>query len=82
MSEAEIRGRRPNLPMRRLLTGADFDPEDVSARQGQHPLDRREFGPFLLQTDLSGKVLRAPIPLPGVSSPDITCSPGAQSSSQ
>ena len=29
-----------------------------------------EFGPFLLHTDATGKVLEAPIPLPGVESPD------------
>jgi hypothetical protein len=41
------------------------------------PIDRRgtlwfgdEFGPFLLHTDLTGKVVEAPIPLPGVRSPD------------
>ena len=54
----------------RLLTGGDFDIESVR-------IDRRgtlwfgdEFGPFLLHTDLSGKVLGAPIPLPDVKSPD------------
>lgn len=29
-----------------------------------------EFGPFLLHTDATGKVLEAPVPLPGVESPD------------
>jgi hypothetical protein len=54
----------------RLLTGGDFDVESVR-------MDRRgelwfgdEFGPFLLHTDVTGKVLEAPIPLPGVKSPD------------
>jgi hypothetical protein len=54
----------------RLLTGADFDIESVR-------MDRRgtlwfgeEFGPFLVNTDDTGKVLRAPIPLPDVKSPD------------
>jgi hypothetical protein len=54
----------------RLLTGGDLDIESVR-------VDRRgtlwfgdEFGPFLLNTDATGKVLRAPIPLPGVKSPD------------
>lgn len=54
----------------RLLTGGDFDIESVR-------IDRRgtlwfgeEFGPFLLHTDLTGKVLQAPIPLPDVKSPD------------
>lgn len=54
----------------RLLTGGDFDPESVR-------IDRRgdlwfgdEFGPFLLHTDATGRVLEAPIPLPDVKSPD------------
>ena len=54
----------------RYLTGGDFDIESFR-------IDRRgtlwfgdEFGPFLLHTDLSGKVLEKPIPLPGVRSPD------------
>jgi hypothetical protein len=54
----------------RYLTGGDFDIESFR-------IDRRgtlwfgdEFGPFLLHTDLTGKVLEAPIPLPGVRSPD------------
>jgi hypothetical protein len=37
-----------------------------------------EFGPFLVHTDATGKVLEAPIPLPGVSSPDYPAdAPGA-----
>jgi hypothetical protein len=54
----------------RPLTGGDFDPESVR-------IDRRgdlwfgdEFGPFLLHTDATGRVLEAPIPLPDVKSPD------------
>jgi hypothetical protein len=54
----------------RYLTGGDFDPESFR-------IDRRgtlwfgdEFGPFLLHTDLTGKVLEPPIPLPGVRSRD------------
>jgi hypothetical protein len=54
----------------RYLTGGDFDIESFR-------IDRRgtlwfgdEFGPFLLHTDATGRVLEAPIPLPGVKSPD------------
>ena len=54
----------------RLLTGGDFDIESVR-------IDRRgdlwfgdEFGPYLLHTDRHGRVEEAPIPLPGVRSPD------------
>ena len=50
----------------RYLTGGDFDIESFR-------IDRRgtlwfgdEFGPFLLHTDATGRVLEAPIPLPGV----------------
>jgi hypothetical protein len=53
----------------RYLTGGDFDIESFR-------IDRRgtlwfgdEFGPFLLHTDATGKVLEKPIPLPGVRSP-------------
>jgi hypothetical protein len=54
----------------RLLTGGDFDIESVRMdRRGDFWLGD-EFGPFLLHTDATGKVLEAPIPLPGVKSPD------------
>jgi glycerophosphoryl diester phosphodiesterase len=53
----------------RLLTGADFDLESVRrARDGTFWFGE-EFGPFLLHTDASGRVLEAPVPLPGVQSP-------------
>ena len=54
----------------RLLTGADFDIESVR-------IDRRgelwfgdEFGPWLLHANNKGRLLEAPIALPGVKSPD------------
>jgi glycerophosphoryl diester phosphodiesterase len=54
----------------RLLTGSDFDIESIR-------IDRRgdfwvgdEFGPFLLHFDEDGRLLEAPIHLPGVKSPD------------
>ena len=54
----------------RLLTGSDFDPESMRvARDGTFWFGD-EFGPFLLQTDRTGKVLRAPVPLPGVKAPE------------
>jgi hypothetical protein len=53
----------------RLLTGADFDLESVRrARDGSFWFGE-EFGPFLLHTDAAGRVLEAPIALPGVQSP-------------
>ncbi len=53
----------------RLLTGADFDLESVrQANDGSYWFGE-EFGPFLLHTDATGRVLDAPYPLPGVQSP-------------
>src|ERR671919_717885 len=53
----------------RLLTGADFDLESVRQAKDGSLWFGEEFGPFLLHTDASGKVLEAPVPLPGVQSP-------------
>jgi hypothetical protein len=54
----------------RLLTGGDFDIESMRVARDGTPWFGEEFGPFLLHTDATGKVLEAPIPLPGVESPD------------
>jgi hypothetical protein len=53
----------------RLLTGADFDLESVRRTRDGDLWFGEEFGPFILHTDATGKVLEAPIPLPGVQSP-------------
>jgi glycerophosphoryl diester phosphodiesterase len=53
----------------RLLTGADFDIESVRKTHDGTLWFGDEFGPFLIHTDDEGKVLEAPIPLPGVKSP-------------
>jgi hypothetical protein len=53
----------------RRLTGADFDPESVRRDPRGDLWFGEEFGPFILHTDARGKVLEAPIPLPGVQSP-------------
>jgi glycerophosphoryl diester phosphodiesterase len=53
----------------RLLTGSDFDLESVRRAKDGTFWFGEEFGPFLLHTDATGKVLEAPIPLPGVQSP-------------
>jgi glycerophosphoryl diester phosphodiesterase len=53
----------------RLLTGADFDLESVRRAPNGDLWFGEEFGPFLLHTDATGRVLEAPIPLPGVQSP-------------
>ena len=55
---------------RRLLTGADFDIESFRVDRRGTLWFGEEFGPFLLHTDASGRVLEAPIPLPDVKSPD------------
>jgi len=54
---------------RRLLTGGDFDIESVRRARDGTLWFGDEFGPFLLHTDRTGKVLEAPFPLPGVKSP-------------
>ena len=53
----------------RLLTGADFDIESFRRLPDGTFYFGDEFGPFLLHTDSTGKMLDAPIPLPGVQSP-------------
>lgn len=54
---------------KRLLTGADFDPESlVRAKDGSFWIGE-EFGPFLLHFGADGVLLQAPVPLPGVKSP-------------
>jgi glycerophosphoryl diester phosphodiesterase len=54
----------------RLLTGGDFDIESVRPAPDGTWWFGEEFGPFLLHTDARGRLLEAPIPTPGVSSPD------------
>jgi hypothetical protein len=54
----------------RLLTGADFDIESVRKAKDGTLWFGDEFGPFLLHTDGTGKVLEAPIALPGVQAPE------------
>jgi glycerophosphoryl diester phosphodiesterase len=53
----------------RVLTGADLDIESLRVADDGTLWFGDEFGPFLLHTDATGKVLEAPIPLPGVQSP-------------
>ncbi len=54
----------------RTLTGGDFDIESFRIARDGTLWFGDEFGPFLIHTDRTGKVLEAPIPLPGVQSPD------------
>jgi hypothetical protein len=53
----------------RLLTGADLDIESLRIARDGTLWFGDEFGPFLVHTDATGKVLEAPIGLPGVQSP-------------
>ena len=52
-----------------MLTGGDFDIESFREARDGTLWFGDEFGPFLLHTDARGRVLEAPIPLPGVQSP-------------
>jgi len=54
----------------RQLTGGDFDIESVRQDAGGDFWFGDEFGPWLLHTDASGKLIEAPIALPGVASPN------------
>ena len=61
------------FPLRRsdrLLTGADFDIESIRKTKDGTLWFGDEFGPFLIHTDATGKVLEAPISLPGVFAPE------------
>ncbi|OLB82736.1 MAG: hypothetical protein AUI14_00090 [Actinobacteria bacterium 13_2_20CM_2_71_6] len=54
----------------RVLTGADFDIESiVRVADGSYWIGD-EFGPFLLHFDRAGRLLQAPVPLPGVFAPE------------
>ena len=59
----------PVIRRERLLTGADFDIESFREAHDGTFWFGDEFGPFLIHTDRSGRVLEAPIPMPGVMSP-------------
>jgi hypothetical protein len=60
----------PAIRQGRLLTGADFDIESFRLAPDGTFWFGDEFGPFLIHTDDTGRVLEAPISLPGVRSPD------------
>jgi hypothetical protein len=54
----------------RLLTGGDFDIESFRMGRDGTLWFGEEFGPFIVHTDATGKVLDAPVPTPGINSPD------------
>lgn len=59
----------PAIKAGRLLTGADFDIESVREDKFGKLWFGDEFGPYLIQTDADGKVLRRETALPGVFAP-------------
>lgn len=59
-----------SIRKKRLLTGADLDIESVRMDRKGRLWFGDEFGPFLVQTNAKGRVLRAEVAMPGVVSPD------------
>lgn len=54
----------------RVLTGSDFDIESmVKTKDGSYWIGD-EFGPYLLHFDRAGRLVQAPVPLPGVRAPE------------
>ncbi|MGC4868168.1 esterase-like activity of phytase family protein [Micromonospora sp. DT53] len=54
----------------RVLTGADFDVESITRTADGTYWIGDEFGPYLLHFDRAGRLLQAPVPLPGVFAPE------------
>jgi hypothetical protein len=69
LRDPDARIKFPLFRSDRLLTGADLDIESLRVAKDGTLWFGDEFGPFLLHADATGKVLEAPIPLPGVQSP-------------
>ncbi len=59
----------PGIIAGRLLTGADLDTESARRDKNGNFWFGDEFGPFLVKTDATGKVLRREVRLPDVQSP-------------
>ena len=64
------------LKSNRWLTGGDFDIESLREGHDGTLWFGDEFGPFLIHTDSTGRVLETPYPLPGVQSPQNPFLPG------
>jgi hypothetical protein len=63
---------RPKLCGRaaqRRLTGFDLDPESLQVAKDGTFWIGEEFGPYLLHVDRRGRLLEAPVPIPGVRAP-------------
>lgn len=59
----------PAIKAGRLLTGADFDMEEVRVDRKGHFWFGDEFGPFLVETDARGRVVRAEVKTPNIVPP-------------
>jgi hypothetical protein len=59
----------PSIKQNRFLTGGDLDIESIRAAHDGTFWIGDEFGPFLIHTDATGKVLEDVFPLPGVRAP-------------
>ena len=59
----------PTIKTRRLLTGADFDIESVRKDRKGNLWFGEEFGPFLVETDMTGKILHGEIRTPNIVPP-------------
>ena len=66
-----------NIKNRQLLTGADFDIESLRKDRKGHLWFGEEFGPFLVETDISGKVLSTEVRTPNIS-PTSSTATGAE----
>ena len=60
----------------RVLTGADFDVESIVEDSAGGYWIGDEFGPYLLHFDRAGRLLSAPVPLPGVTAPETATRTG------
>ncbi|MEU3167312.1 esterase-like activity of phytase family protein [Streptosporangium sp. NPDC006930] len=70
LSDPDRRVTWPLTRADRKLTGADFDVESIVRTVDGTYWIGDEFGPFLLHFSSSGRLLEAPIPLPGVKAPE------------
>jgi hypothetical protein len=62
----------PRIKAKRLLTGSDFDIESIRKDRKGHLWFGEEFGPFLVEADMSGKVLRSEVKTPNIIPPGST----------
>ena len=69
LSDPDGRFPYPMVRADRLFTGADVDPESILEAQDGSFWIGDEFGPWMLHFDRTGRLLDAPVSLPGVRSP-------------